>query len=196
MRIEVGSGLEGALTDAVSGRIIRHEMIPRFREGDPEEGIRAGVEAIMTAIAGEYSSKEVSDFGEEFSGKIAGALLFIVVIGTFTLLAILSSGFASWFLFVFLIPFWVVFPIVFLGYWLGILPVLLYIAVFVILKIWMATSVKGKSVARKWATLAMSPGGWSSRGGSFGGGWSSSGGGGGFSGGGGGFSGGGASGRW
>src|SRR5581483_12386920 len=34
VRIEVGYGLEGTLTDAVASRIIRHEMIPRFRAGN------------------------------------------------------------------------------------------------------------------------------------------------------------------
>ena len=54
IRIEVGRGLEGKLTDLVSGRIIRGEINPRFRAGDFDGGIRAGLSAIMAAVRGEY----------------------------------------------------------------------------------------------------------------------------------------------
>jgi uncharacterized protein len=54
MRIEVGYGLEGALTDAMSSRIIRNEIAPRFRQGDYDGGVQAGIVAIIQAIKGEY----------------------------------------------------------------------------------------------------------------------------------------------
>ncbi len=54
LRIEVGYGLEGALPDAVSGQIIRHEIAPHFRQGDYAGGISAGITAIMEATKGEY----------------------------------------------------------------------------------------------------------------------------------------------
>ncbi len=54
IRIEVGYGLEGTLTDALTSRIIRNEMAPEFRSGRYGAGIRAAVQAIMKAIAGEY----------------------------------------------------------------------------------------------------------------------------------------------
>lgn len=50
-RIEVGYGLEGALTDAESSRIIREHIIPRFKEGNYDQGVIDGVEAILTAAA-------------------------------------------------------------------------------------------------------------------------------------------------
>ncbi len=53
MRIEVGYGLEGALTDAQAGRIIDSLMTPRFREGDFEGGIGSAVGAISAAVRGE-----------------------------------------------------------------------------------------------------------------------------------------------
>ena len=53
-RIEVGYGLEGAITDALSGQIIRQEIAPRFRQGDYYGGLRAGVEAIIAASKDEY----------------------------------------------------------------------------------------------------------------------------------------------
>jgi uncharacterized protein len=53
MRIEVGRGLEGALTDATSKRIISETITPLFRQGDFYGGINAGVEQMMRVIDGE-----------------------------------------------------------------------------------------------------------------------------------------------
>lgn len=53
LRIEVGYGLEGALTDATSNRIIDEAIVPRFRQGDFYGGILAGVDSIMRVISGE-----------------------------------------------------------------------------------------------------------------------------------------------
>ena len=53
LRIEVGYGLEGALTDAASKRIISEIITPRFRQGDFHGGIRAGIDRIMRVIDGE-----------------------------------------------------------------------------------------------------------------------------------------------
>lgn len=53
MRIEVGYGLEGALNDAVSKRIIAELITPRFQQGDFYGGIRAGVESMISVIDGE-----------------------------------------------------------------------------------------------------------------------------------------------
>ncbi|HLO26053.1 MAG TPA: TPM domain-containing protein, partial [Geobacteraceae bacterium] len=57
IRIEVGRGLEGKLTDLVSGRIIRGDISPRFKEGDFDGGIAAGVTAIMAVVKGEYKAQ-------------------------------------------------------------------------------------------------------------------------------------------
>jgi len=56
MRIEVGYGLEGDLTDLLAGRIIDRVMAPRFRTGDFEGGIAAGVAAIGQAVRGEFKA--------------------------------------------------------------------------------------------------------------------------------------------
>jgi uncharacterized protein len=53
MRIEVGYGLEGALTDIACKRIISDIITPRFREGDFDGGITAGVDAMLKVIDGE-----------------------------------------------------------------------------------------------------------------------------------------------
>jgi uncharacterized protein len=54
MRIEVGYGLEAALTDAVAASILREVVAPRFRAGRLADGIEAGIDAIGQAIAGTY----------------------------------------------------------------------------------------------------------------------------------------------
>jgi len=53
LRIEVGYGLEGILPDAISSRIIREVIVPRFRENDYAGGIEAGVNAILQVTKGE-----------------------------------------------------------------------------------------------------------------------------------------------
>ncbi|WP_298303863.1 TPM domain-containing protein [uncultured Erythrobacter sp.] len=50
VRIEVGYGLEGYLTDALSSLIIQNDILPRFRDGDMPGGIVAGTDAIITQL--------------------------------------------------------------------------------------------------------------------------------------------------
>jgi len=54
LRIEVGYGLEGRLTDLLSGRIIDNEISPRLKQGDYDGGIISGVVAMAEAVRGEY----------------------------------------------------------------------------------------------------------------------------------------------
>jgi len=54
LRIEVGYGLEGVLTDALSKSIILNEIVPSFKNGDYSAGVQSGVAAIMKATQGEY----------------------------------------------------------------------------------------------------------------------------------------------
>lgn len=54
VRLEVGYGLEGKLTDALSSRIIRNEIAPAFQQNRYYDGLRAAVVAIQKVIAGEY----------------------------------------------------------------------------------------------------------------------------------------------
>lgn len=53
VRIEVGYGLEGALTDALSSVIIRGAIAPRFKDGNYAAGINAGVDAIIGVLTGD-----------------------------------------------------------------------------------------------------------------------------------------------
>lgn len=53
VRIEVGYGLEGALSDIVSKRIISETIVPRFKQGDFYGGVQAGAEQIIHVVDGE-----------------------------------------------------------------------------------------------------------------------------------------------
>lgn len=56
VRIEVGLGLQGVLPDITAGRIIRDVMRPLLRTGDFDQGINAGVDAILSATRGEFKA--------------------------------------------------------------------------------------------------------------------------------------------
>lgn len=66
LRIEVGTGLEGALTDVQTGRIIRNEIRPEFQKGNYYEGIDAGLTSIISAIHGEYTAPETRSTNTSF----------------------------------------------------------------------------------------------------------------------------------
>jgi uncharacterized protein len=52
--IQTNYGLEGALPDALCKQIIDNEITPRFKQGDYDGGLRAGVAAMLAATRGEY----------------------------------------------------------------------------------------------------------------------------------------------
>lgn len=58
IRIEVGRGLEGSVTDLVSGRIIREEMSPKLKAGNTAEALETAVAKIKLAAKGEYKGDE------------------------------------------------------------------------------------------------------------------------------------------
>ena len=78
IRIEVGLGLEGVLTDALSSRIIRNEIAPHFRQGDNEGGVKAGVLSIIQAIKGQYVNNDSPR--RKGSRSPWSTLLFIIII--------------------------------------------------------------------------------------------------------------------
>lgn len=57
IRIEVGYGLEGQVTDAVASRIIRDDIAPRLKAGDADGAVTAGVSALLATIGGEQGSQ-------------------------------------------------------------------------------------------------------------------------------------------
>ncbi len=189
MRIEVGRGLEGALTDAIAGRIIRNELTPHFREGDFDGGVMAGVQSIIGVIEGTYEPAEASD--EEMPPFWFG-VIFLIVPSFFVFFGILAPGCARWFMFIFLIPFFWVGGMALTGSETGgTVVAILYAVVYIGLQFHPKVRAYHKGETTKFGPFTMTSGssGWSSGGG----GWSS---GGGFSGGGGSFGGGGASGGW
>lgn len=81
VRIEVGRGLEGRLTDLVSGRIIRNEITPRFKTGNFDGGLTAAVVTIMSAVKGEYSpQKEDLRHARKTAPPIFTLLIFLFVV--------------------------------------------------------------------------------------------------------------------
>jgi len=185
LRIEVGYGLEGALTDINSRRIIDEVITPKFREGDFAGGISAGIDRMLRVIDGEplpAPSRSVKFgswndveplfyfvlFGPLVVGgmlrSIFGRLLGSVIAGTIV-------GLLAWF----------VLESAVIGVGVGVLgAILTFIA-----DLFGSGAGTGSSRPGTWSS-GSSSGGWSS-------GSSSSGG---FSGGGGSFGGGGASGSW
>ena len=95
VRIEVGYGLEGVLTDALCNRIIENDLVPRFRAGDYDGGIERGITAIVSATQGE--SQSASYAGQEsqrsFRSSIGPAMLISLLISQVFPTAVL------WFLF-------------------------------------------------------------------------------------------------
>lgn len=78
VRIEVGYGLEGTLTDLRSAHIIRNEIVPRFKAGDISAGVRAGTQAILQTIEGTYQAKE-SPADRTRPGQESSALQYVVI---------------------------------------------------------------------------------------------------------------------
>lgn len=195
LRIEVGYGLEGALTDIASKRIISDIIAPHFRAGDFDGGIAAGVDAMLKVIDGEPLPAPQAGGRSEGRGEgISPGLLFMALFVAWALArglaalfgrmrgGLVSGGLVGGFTLLFM-------KSIALASGLGFLAFLLAAI------IGGGGSLGGSGMRRRsrWGGLGgFGGGGW---GGGSGGGWGG-GSGGGFSGGGGGFGGGGASGGW
>lgn len=171
LRIEVGYGLEGAISDAVAKRIVSEIITPHFKQEDYFGGIQAGVDRIVKVVDGEplpekESSRSKGGGGISGDSLAIGFVLAVVVGGALrALLGPFVGGLAAG-------------------------SVAVVIAWFLFASVLMAL-VAGLFVFLFTLLGRHGGGGWSSGGG----GWSG-GSGGGFRGGGGGFGGGGASGDW
>ncbi len=167
-RIEVGYGLEGELTDALSKQIIDNDVVPHFKAGDFETGIESGAQAILAVLGGSYDSSVRRPATPSPDSPNFGQLFIVVFVFLFigSLVNTVSGAQASA---------GVVFAGASLVAW------------------WVASSI-GIGLLVGIIAMALHLGNRSSGGG----GWSGGGGGGrgGFSGGGGSFGGGGASGSW
>ena len=195
MRIEVGEGLEGALTDALSNRIIRNEMAPAFRRADFDEGVTNAIHGIIAAIGGEYSSNDAEDISElSMTARILIGLGIYAFLGIFAFFALIITDGWGWGMYAFLIPFFTLFPLIVVPLDIWYVPGLAFIVLFPIVKLLVGRTEWGKNVSKK-MTSSSSGGGFSSSSRSS---WGSSSGrsGSSFSGGGGSFGGGGSSGGW
>jgi len=85
VRIEVGYGLEGSLTDAASRLIIENEILPAFRDGDLTGGIVRGTNAILQTIAGTYAP-----LPKEADGDIADRMVALFPIALFLLFFLMA----------------------------------------------------------------------------------------------------------
>lgn len=173
LRIEVGYGLEGALNDATARRIIDERIVPRFKAGDFDGGLRAGIDAMMRVIEGEpLPAPSAASVAEDEPLAMLPLLFFAALMVGGVLRAVLGRGKGALAAGGLLgIAAWLLSGVLLLG----------LLAAFVGFVITLAGGRMGS--------------GWQGARGGHGpvGGW---GGGGGFRGGGGGFGGGGASGRW
>lgn len=216
MRIEVGYGLEGTLTDLVAGRIIRDTITPRFKNSDYEGGLATGVAAIIGVLEkgglpeGGWTPEEAAPARVGKSGgftedgadmpilmRIVFGVFSFSIIGIFTFLGVVQPGFTGWFLYFFLIPFWAGFPTAILGARTGLSLLGVYLVAYPIAKWRVRKSAWGAKAAESFKTKGhFAVGGMviGSSGGSVSGGGGSGGGSGG--GGGGGSGGGGAGGGW
>jgi len=179
VRIEVGYGLEGKLTDALSKNIIETQILPQFRRQNFEAGITAGVNAMLAVLGGTYEParpRQRTRHSGDFEG-LAMLLIIAVVVGEL-LFGRSKSRFYS-------------------GLGLGGVATLIGWVVFGSLVIAVIVGILLFAFHLLLGGGGRGGGGWTS-GGYYGGGYSSGGGsfGGGFSGGGGSFGGGGASGGW
>ncbi len=209
IRIEVGYGLEGTLADATASRIIRDLMTPRFREGNYDVGVEAGVTGVIQILEGRRSAgtdahwlaPEGKSSGFQVRAPdmplaeriLIGAFVF-GIIGLFTFIGLVTPGGMGWFLYFFLIPFWSMFPMFIFGSGAALKILGTYAALYPLTKIFVSRQPWYRKAREDLKTKGYAKiGGMVIRPGSGGSGGFSSGG---FSGGGGRSGGGGASGSW
>lgn len=82
LRIEVGRGLEGVLTDLLTGRIIDQVITPRFKTGNIDEGFEAGTAAIIQATRGEFKAEPADGSGRQ-GESLFTYLIFAVILVSF-----------------------------------------------------------------------------------------------------------------
>jgi len=91
VRIEVGYGLEGALTDAVTRLIIQNAILPRFRAGDFQGGITRGTDDIVQVVSGdaEEFKRRAAQRPDDVSQSIDIAAFIMAMVMIFVVLSIL-----------------------------------------------------------------------------------------------------------
>jgi uncharacterized protein len=101
MFLQVGYGLEGVLPDALCKRIIDEQISPRFKAGDYDGGLTAGVQSILAATKGEYKGTGATVADTQTSHGSGSPFLgfgFIVLIIIFIIFSRGSGMFLPWLL--------------------------------------------------------------------------------------------------
>ncbi|WOX06073.1 TPM domain-containing protein [Microbulbifer pacificus] len=83
VRIEVGYGLEGAMTDALSSNIIHTKILPYFRAGNFDAGVMSGVESIIAVIKNEYVPEPTESKGDRQLALLVGIFLLFIMLQIF-----------------------------------------------------------------------------------------------------------------
>lgn len=83
--IAPGYGLEGAITDATSTRIVNQEMIPYFKENDYLGGVWAGAQVVRDLATGEYNEEDYAQ--QDDDSALFALILFILIFAFFMYLA-------------------------------------------------------------------------------------------------------------
>ncbi len=96
VRIEVGYGLEGTLTDAISANIIQGVILPEFKRRQFANGIGRGVTAIIDALGGEYKMVERKSRTNKRGSGYFGFLLLLILLGPFLGLGSSRRGFGGY----------------------------------------------------------------------------------------------------
>lgn len=93
IRIEVGYGIEGVLTDGKCGSIIRNRIAPEFKKGRYFEGIEAGIDSIESFTSGESTYHESTFFPFLIVWQLFCLFFALIVAGlTGAMIIILETG--------------------------------------------------------------------------------------------------------
>ena len=102
MFLQTGYGLEGVLPDALCKRIIDEQISPRFKAGDYDGGLTAGVQSIIAAVKGEYKGTGTTVAERNGRTDRSNGSIIPVIIIIFILVSIFARGsgmFLPWLLF-------------------------------------------------------------------------------------------------
>ncbi len=80
VRIEVGYGLEGTLTDAISSVIIREKILPYFKKSDFNNGTLKGIEAIISTIKGTFKPLKIKKKKDNYMPLLFFIFIFLLAI--------------------------------------------------------------------------------------------------------------------
>ena len=92
VRIEVGYGLEGTLTDALSANIIHTVILPYFKRGQFAEGIQSGAAAIIEVLGGQYQMRERNSERRSDSSDWLLLIFILIILGFNVLPLIFATG--------------------------------------------------------------------------------------------------------